>query len=201
MLQNGDPSVMITGGQTGLGQRLQQRFSAENFSRSNGWFIPQDCERLAQTSLAYDVVINNAYDGELGKSWHGFGQVKLLHHIAMAWQAAGKNGHIINIGGVGSEDQGAPFAGWETYNSNKRALKHLSLQWTQAFRSGLVLFRTSLLTVDRLDTARSRSMPTWTGNGMALDDIANMIGLCLHSQPNTCIGEIKAWVALDHKQA
>lgn len=193
--------MMITGGNAGLGQHLKQRFHADDYSRSTGWTIPKDCERLAKISLGYDVVINNAYDGTLGESWHAFGQVEFLHHLAMAWRAADRLGWIINVGGVGSEDQLAPAAGWETYNANKRALKHLSLQWTQAFRSGQVRFRTCLLTLDRLDTLRSRQMPSWTGNGIDLEDVAHMVDLCLAANANTCVGEIKAWVALDHKHA
>jgi hypothetical protein len=27
-----------------------------------------------------------------------------------------------------------------------------------------------------------------------------MVNLCVSSRPNTCIGEISAWVNLDHKQ-
>jgi NAD(P)-dependent dehydrogenase (short-subunit alcohol dehydrogenase family) len=184
---------MITGGNAGLGLALCQRFDGQSYSRSNGYDIGRDSARLAEISLAYDVVINNAYDGVLGQSWHDVGQTRLLHEIAMTWQASKKTGHIINIGGVGSEDGGAPFPGWESYNSNKRALKHMSLQWTQAFRSGQVLFRTSLLTVDRLDKANN-------GDGHDLDNIADMIELCLNVRANTCVGEIKAWVNLDHKQ-
>lgn len=196
--QNG--KIMVTGGTAGLGLRIVEKLGADNFSRANGWTIPKDSKKLAVASLDYNIVINNAYDGVLGDSWHGFGQVELLHDIAMLWKQNSKTGTIINIGGVGGEDISAPFAGWESYNANKRALKHLSLQWTQAFRTGQVGFRTSLLTIDRLDTSRSRSMPSWTGNGMDLDDVLDMIDLCLNSRANTCIGEIKAWVSLDHKQ-
>jgi hypothetical protein len=148
---------------------------------------------VAELSLDYDIVINNAYDGVLGESWHGFGQTRLLHEIAMAWKAANKIGHIINIGGVGAEDTGAPFAGWESYNANKRALKHTSLQWTQAFRNAQVKFRTSLLTIDRLDKND-------IGDGHDLQDIGDMVELCLNVRPNTCVGEIKAWVNLQYKQ-
>jgi NAD(P)-dependent dehydrogenase (short-subunit alcohol dehydrogenase family) len=192
--------MMITGGNAGLGLHIAERYDADSYSRGTGHDIVGDCLELAQISLDYDVFVNNAYDGVPGESWHGFGQTRLLHEVAMAWQAAGKGGHIINIGGVGSEDTSAPFSGWESYNANKRALKHTSLQWTAAFRNGQVKFRTSLLTIDRLDTPKGRSTPQWTGNGVDLDDAVHMIQLCLDAQSNTCVGEIKAWVALDHKQ-
>ena len=192
--------VLVTGGNQGLGLILAQHFGADSVSRSSGHDILADRETIAQLSVNYDVFINNAYDGVPGESWHGFGQTRLLHEIALLWQQNNKTGHIINIGGVGSEDTGAPFAGWESYNANKRALKQMSLQWTQAFRNSQVKFRTSLLTIDRLDTPKGRATPQWTGNGMDLDDVVHMIQLCLDTQGNTCVGEIKAWVALDHKQ-
>lgn len=191
---------MITGGNAGLGLVLCQKFQGVSYSRSNGFDISRDADALARISLDYDVFINNAYDGVLGEPWHEFGQTKLLHSVATTWRDQGKAGHIINIGGVGGEDTAPPFPGWESYNANKKALKHLSQQWTQAFRANQVPFRTSLLTIDRLDTPRGRQTPTWTGNGHDLDDIAAMIAMCVYIQPNTCIGEIQAWVNLDHKQ-
>ena len=181
---------MITGGNTGLGERIKQRYGCDSFSRSNGFDIKDDREKLANISLDYDVVINNAYD-------HTFNQVLVLQDIAILWKQKNKSGSIINIGGVGSEDY-ALWPGWEHYNSTKRALKHQSLQWTQEFKSGNVQFRTSLLTLDRLDTPAGRRTAQWTGNGVDLDDACHMIQLCLDAQPNTCVGEIKAWVCLDY---
>ena len=191
---------MITGGNAGLGLTLCQRFGGDSYSRGNGYDITEDYKKLARLSLDYDVFVNNAYDGILGESWHGFGQTRLLHEVAMLWQKNNKGGYIVNIGGVGSEEISTPFDGWESYNANKRALKHMSLQWTQAFRNAQVKFRTTLLTIDRLDTPRGRTTLQWTGNGIDTGDVADMIRLCTAVQDNTCVGEIKAWVALDHKQ-
>lgn len=188
---------MITGGESGLGAVLTNHYSADSYSRRNGYDIKESAEDLSLISLEYDVFINNAYDGKFGASRHRYGQAQLLAEVAILWRDNKKSGHIINIGGVGSEDTSAPFPGWETYNANKAAVKHQSLQWTQAFRSGQVPFRTSLITVDRLDTPAGRARPTWTGNGVAGEDIVNMIELCLNTQPNTCIGEIVCWVDLD----
>lgn len=191
---------MITGGNRGLGLELCQKFNGDSYSRHNGYDITKDRPALAEKSLNYDVFINNAFDGPFQESWADFGQVKLLYEVAMLWQKNNKSGYIINIGSSGSEDIVAPEPSWETYRVNKAALKHHSQQWTRAFKTNQVLFRTSLITVDRLDTPLSRSRPTWTGNGVALGDVTNMIDLCLSTQANTCIEEIKAWVNLDHKQ-
>lgn len=191
---------MITGGNTGLGLVLRQYFGADSYSRSNGYDITEQRETVADLSLNYDVFINNAYDGEFGVSRAGYGQVQLLTEVAMVWQANHKTGYIINIGGTGALDSGAPFPGWESYNANKAALAHHSRQWSQAFRSGQVLFRTSLITVDRLDTPAGRARPTWTGNGVNTNDVAKQIELCINTNANTCVSEIVSWVNLDHKQ-
>ena len=188
---------MITGGNRGLGLVLATEFNGTSYSRQDGFDITKDRARLAQESLAYDVFINNAFDGPFQESWADFGQVKLLYEVAMLWQQQGKSGWIINIGSVGSEDIVAPEPSWETYRVNKSALKHHSQQWTRAFKQNQVPFRTSLITVDRLDTPLSRSRPTWTGNGHDLRNVVEMVRLCLNVAPNTCVEEIVAWVNLD----
>lgn len=192
---------MITGGNRGLGQALQQAFGGDSFSRADGYDITKDRKILAEKSLEYDVFVNNAFDGPFQESWADFGQVKLLYEVAMHWRQHHKSGSIINIGSVGSQDIVAPEPSWETYRVNKSALKHHSLQWTRAFKQNQVPFRTSLITIDRLDTPLSRSRPTWTGNGHDLTNVIEMVRLCLAVAPNTCVEEIVAWVNLDHKQA
>lgn len=194
-------TFMITGGNRGLGLALKNAFNGDSYSRENGYDITKNRAEIVGRSLAYDVFINNAFDGPFQESWADFGQVKLLYEVAMAWKQHNKNGHIINIGSVGSEDIVAPEPSWETYRVNKSALKHHSRQWTRAFKSDQVPFRTSLITVDRLDTPLSRSRATWTGNGHDLDDVVDMVRLCLSTNANTCVEEIVAWVNLNHKQA
>ena len=191
-------TFLVTGGNQGLGLELVKQFDATSVSRSTGHDILTQRAKIAELSLDYDVFVNNAYDGVFGQSQTLYGQTQLLTEVAMLWQERGKGGHIINIGGVGSEDTSAPFPGWESYNSNKAALKHASLQWTQAFRIGQVNFRTSLITVDRLDTPMGRARPTWTGHGVNVQDIISQLELCINSKSNTCIGEITTWVNLDH---
>ena len=183
---------LITGGNQGLGKYLVDRYNGNSLSRSNGLNISIECNSIAIISLDYDVFVNNAYDG-------AFGQTQVLNAVASLWKRHDQAGTIINIGGVGSEDMSPPFPGWETYNASKRSLKQLSLQWTQAYRLNQVKFRTSLLTVDRLDTPFGRTTPEWTGNGVNLENVAEMIDLCVSVKPNTCIGEIKCWVNLDYQ--
>jgi NAD(P)-dependent dehydrogenase (short-subunit alcohol dehydrogenase family) len=193
-------NMIVTGGNRGLGLALCKNYNAESVSRQNGWDIidPKIRRQLAEKSLQTDVFINNAFDGPFQESWANFSQVYLLWEVASTWLQHNKNGYIINIGSVGSEITVSPIPSWETYRVSKAALKSHSQQWTKAFKDNQVLFRTSLLTLDRLDTPLSQSRDTWTGNGIALDDVINYIDLLLKSQPNTCVEEITAWVNLNH---
>jgi hypothetical protein len=193
---------MITGGNRGLGQALVEHFDGDSFSRSSGYDITKDADRawLANKSLEYDVFINNAFDGPFQESWADFGQLRLLYDVANCWKHNGKAGHIINIGSVGGETIVSPDPAFETYRVVKQALKSHSLQWTRAFKENKIAFRTSLLTLDRLDTELTRSRPTWTGNGHTLKDVCDYVELVVNASANTCVEEITAWVNLDHKQ-
>ena len=194
--------MLVTGGNRGLGLVLCQHFGADSISRSSGFDIANsdDRQKIADMSMEYDVFVNNAFDGPFQEPWSDFGQIKLLWAVADAWKSCNKNGYIVNIGSVGSESVTAPDPSWETYRINKAALKEHSRQWTRAFKENLVPFRTSLLTLDRLDTELSRGRANWTGNGLDLSDIASYIETLLGSKPNTCIEEIISWVNLNHKQ-
>jgi hypothetical protein len=194
--------MMVTGGNRGLGLSICDRYQADSFSRQTGYDItlPDHRQQLAQISLSYDVFVNNAFDGPFQEPWADFGQCRLLWDIANLWRDQDKSGIIINIGSVGSETVVAPHPSWETYRVSKLALKGHSQQWSKAFRDNQVRFRTSLLTLDRLDTPLSRSRTNWTGNAIDLSDVLAYIDLILNAQPHTCIEEIRAWVNLDHKQ-
>lgn len=194
--------MLVTGGNRGLGLALCDHFQADSVSRNAGYDITkkEDRDRIAAMSLVYDVVINNAFDGPFQESWADFGQTKLLWTVADLWHKNQKSGYIINIGSVGSENVVAPDPSWETYRVSKVALKEHSRQWTRAFKDNLVQFRTSLLTLDRLDTELSRGRANWTGNGIELVDVVRYIEMLLDSKSSTCIEEIISWVNLDHKQ-
>lgn len=190
---------MITGGNRGLGQVMSQKFNAYSVSRSTGHDITQHWHNIAEESLDYDVFVNNAFDGPFQESWANWGQVRVLQAVAARWQARGKAGIIINVGSVGTETVVAPEPGFETYRVAKAALKHHSLQWSQAFKQNLVPFRTTLLTLDRLDTPLSRSRATWTGNGLDCDQVADWVRHVATGPTNTCVSEIIAWVNFQHQ--
>jgi hypothetical protein len=188
---------MVTGGNRGLGLAIVNYFDGVNYSRENGYDITKHVDALAEASLAYDVFVNNAFDGPFQESWANFAQVQLLFAVASKWQLHNKFGYIINIGSAGTELLTKPDPNFETYRISKSALKQHSRQWTRAFKENSVCFKTSLLTVDRLDTELSRSRSTWTGNGQSLDDICNYIKTILHTPGNTCIEEIISYVNFD----
>lgn len=181
---------LVTGGNRGLGKAIVDRFEADSISRSDGFDITKDVGDIAKLSLEYDVFINNAFDGPPQEEWANFGQFQVLHAVYTKWKWAEKKGTIINIGSTGERTIVAPEPNFETYRVAKAALKHASLQCSKAFKDNIVPFKTTLLTLDRLDTELSRSRASWTGNGINCEDVCKQIALIMLTDPNTCIDEI-----------
>jgi len=192
-------NILITGGNKGLGLYLATALNAESISRSNGWDITKDVEKIAARSTNYDVFINNAFDGPPQESWANFAQSQVYFAVYDAWKAAGKTGHIFNIGSSGNKTVVAPEPRFETYRVAKAALSHASKQGTQAFKQNQVRFKTTLITLDRLDTELTRSRTSWTGNGINLNDINNFIKYAVTVNSNTVIEEATFYCNLDHK--
>jgi len=191
--------MLVTGGNRGLGKHLVDVFGADSVSRANGFDINLNTHEIADLSLEYDVLVNNAFDGPPQEFWANFGQAQLYFAVYDAWKTAGKTGWIFNIGSTGEKHIVAPEPRFETYRVAKAALSHTSRQGTHAFKQNLVRFRTTLITPDRLDTELSRSRPTWTGNGVALTDISNFIRYATTVSPNTVIEEATFYVNFEHK--
>ena len=191
--------MLVTGGNRGLGKHLVDAFGATSASRTNGFDINQNTQEIATLSLEYDVFVNNAFDGPPQELWADFGQAQLYFAVYDAWRTAGKTGWIFNIGSTGEKHIVAPEPRFETYRVAKAALAHASKQGTQAFKQNLVVFKTTLITPDRLDTELSRSRPTWTGNGIALTDISNFIRYATSVSQNTVVEEATFYVNFEHK--
>ena len=192
--------MLVTGGNRGLGKHLVEVFGGDSVSRSiERLDINHHTQQIADLSLDYDVFVNNAFDGPPQESWANFGQAQIYFAVYDTWKAANKSGWIINIGSSGEKHVVAPEPRFETYRVSKAALSHASKQGTQAFKQNLVPFKTTLITLDRLDTELSRSRPTWTGNGINLDDISNFIHYGTNINSNTCIEEITFYCDLDFK--
>jgi hypothetical protein len=194
-------NMLLTGGNRGLGLHLVETFNAHSKHRGNGYDITNtdDIARIAQESLQYDVFVNNAFDGPPQENWANFAQSQLYFAVYDAWKAARKSGHIFNIGSSGCKSFVAPEPRFETYRVSKAALEHASKQGTQAFKQNLVPFKTTLITLDRLDTELSRSRPTWTNNGIDLTDISNFIQYAVTVNSNTVIEEATFYCNLNFK--
>jgi hypothetical protein len=191
--------MLVTGGNRGLGKHLVETFGADSVSRENGYDITKNIKEIADKSIMYDVFVNNAFDGPPQESWANFAQTNLYMAIYDKWKAVGKVGYIFNIGSVGGKNIVSPEPRFETYRISKAALEHASKQGTQAFKTNLVPFKTTLLTLDRLDTELSRSRPSWTGNGIHLNDVSNFIKFTETMSPNTCVEEITFYCNFDYK--
>jgi hypothetical protein len=190
-------SYLITGGNRGLGLSLVNALDGDSISRKDGFDITKDYEKIAKLSLQYDVFINNAFDGPAHESHGHFGQVKTLLAVYKAWDEAKKDGKIINIGSVAGKTVKAPIPMFETYRVPKAALEFASKQCTAAFKINAVKFKTTLINIDRLDTEKSRSKDTWTGNGHDCEDICNFIKYLETLSTNTVVEEFTAYVNFD----
>ena len=189
----------VTGNNQGLGLELSKHFSADGSSRTTGLDITKDVDKIVEESVHFDVFINNAFDGPPDTDWANYAQTNLLMAVYKRWKELGKTGWIFNIGSVGEKSIVAPNPEFETYRVSKAALSHASKQCTQAFKQGLVLFRTTLITPDRLDTPLTQSRDNWTGNAVSCQDIVKFIEWCINNQPNTVVEEVTLYVGLEYK--
>ncbi len=190
----------ITGNNRGLGLELSKYFNADGSSRSSDRDITKDIDKIVEDSIHYDVFINNAFDGPPDSEWANYAQVNLLQAVYKRWKELNKSGWIFNIGSNGEQTIVAPDPDWETYRVAKAALAHASRQCTQAFKEGLVPFKTTLITPDRLDTELSRSRDNWTGNGIDCKDICKFIDYCVSTNSNTVVADITLLVNYTHKE-
>lgn len=191
--------MLVTGGNRGLGKHLIEEFTGTSIGRTDNIDITRDVNTIASMSLDYDVFVNNAFDGPPHESWANFAQSQVYFAVYDAWKTANKSGWIINIGSIGNKTVVAPEPRFETYRVSKAALEHASRQGTAAFKANVVPFRTTLITLDRLDTELSRSRPNWTGNGVNLKDVSNFIKYAQTLDSNTCIEEITFYCNLDYE--
>jgi NAD(P)-dependent dehydrogenase (short-subunit alcohol dehydrogenase family) len=186
--------MLVTGGNRGLGLDLVTRFQGTSLSRTDGYDITKDIKTIAEQTLNYDIFVNNAFDGPPHEPWANFAQTNLLYEVYQIWKANNKQGWIFNIGSVGEKSIKEPEPMFETYRTSKAALAHASKQCTAAFKNDLVRFKSTLITLDRLDTELSRTRPSWTGNGVSCQDVVNFIEYALSVKGNSCIEEVTIYV-------
>jgi NAD(P)-dependent dehydrogenase (short-subunit alcohol dehydrogenase family) len=191
--------MLVTGGNRGLGSILVEQFDATSISRVDNFDITKDIKAIAEKSLHYDIFVNNAFDGPPHEPWANFAQTNLLFEVYQLWKLNNKHGWIFNIGSVGEKSIKEPEPMFETYRTSKAALAHASKQCTAAFKNDLVKFKTTLITLDRLDTELTRSRPSWTGNGVDCQDVAKFINYATGINSNSCIEELTLYVNFNSK--
>lgn len=191
--------MLVTGGNRGLGLDLVTRFQGTSLSRTDGYDITKDIKTIAEQTLNYDIFVNNAFDGPPHEPWANFAQTNLLYEVYQIWKANNKQGWIFNIGSVGEKSIKEPEPMFETYRTSKAALAHASKQCTAAFKNDLVRFKSTLITLDRLDTELSRARPSWTGNGVNCQDVVNFIEYALSVKGNSCIEEVTIYVNFNNR--
>lgn len=82
--------IAVTGHTSGIGKAVSERYNIVGFSRSNGYDITKDKQRIVQDSKHCDIFINNAQNG--------FHQTELLYDISKEFK-----GKIINIGSISKD--------------------------------------------------------------------------------------------------
>jgi len=108
--------IAITGHTSGLGKELYDLFdNAIGMSRSNGYDIAHDIDKVINESMDCDVFINNAYCG--------YHQIDLLNKLFDKWKDTDKL--IVNIGSCAT-DTIRTFQ--HPYSIHKLSLEHTCKQ-------------------------------------------------------------------------
>jgi NADP-dependent 3-hydroxy acid dehydrogenase YdfG len=179
------PSVLVTGGLSGIGADLCQHFAPHSLgiSRRNGYDIgnPDTQTKIAELSLDYDIFVNHAHNG------HFAGQTELLYRVFETWEAKNKAGYIINTGSFATY---MPQGEFKRYSIIKRALEIANQQCCKKIESGRCSVRMTLLKPGMLDTPESRQKPHWRGGGVTGREIAHMIEFLYNSPFHLLVNEV-----------
>ena len=162
--------LAIVGG-TGIAEMVRQKYSADNFSRSNGYdiSIEQQRHKIVHASLDYDVFINHAYSGDAS-------QFFLLYDLIKIWTKFDKDGHIINTGTILTH-----LTKYDDVNSNqplKTAMDELCKSFKK-YQSDKVRFKTTNLKLGKLGD-----------DGISKNDFYNLIDYILTQPSHIHLGEI-----------
>lgn len=163
--------VAIVGG-TGIAEMVLQKYSADNFSRSNGYDISIEKQRheITHLSLNYDVFINHAYSGDAS-------QFFLLYDLIKIWSKFDKEGHIINTGTILTH-----LTKYDEVNSNqplKTAMDELCKSSFKKYQSNKVNFKTTNLKLGKLGN-----------DGISKNDFFDIINYILSQSAHIHVGEI-----------
>jgi len=129
----------VTGHTSGIGKALYENYlpNAVGFSRSNGFNITKDINKIIDQSKDCDVFINNAQEG--------FFQTELLYELSKTFK-----GKVINIGSM-SKDWITGYKKNYKYAVEKQALNSMN---DQLFWEG---FNTSIINLSYVDTSDEKT--------------------------------------------
>lgn len=174
------PSLLITGGSTGVGKHIVDHFSpnSQSLSRSTGHDIglAEGRRAIIEESLKHDIFINHAHNGHL------VGQTQLLYELFEAWEKHAKPGYIFTTGSFATH---IPPKDYKRYAVIKRSLEIAHQQCCKKIENGLVPFRMTLLTPGMLESEKEKSTQ-WQGHRLQGQEIAPLIEY-LYNTPRTLL--------------
>ncbi|MGZ3726633.1 MAG: hypothetical protein ACXWQQ_12570 [Pseudobdellovibrio sp.] len=177
-------SLLITGGNTGVGLEIFQHFKphSKSLSFSSGHDIrdPEIRKQIAEMSLQYDIFFNHAYC--LDRS-----QALLLDEVYQLWRKNNKAGHIFTTGTYGTYAAGGIDPQYITLKSE---LDELHKEFIQQIKYEKLKFNMTLLRLGMLDTERSRKKPHWPGYGLQGKDIVKLIEFIYGLPKNLLVDDI-----------
>ena len=178
------PSLLITGGNAGIGKSITEYFSpnALSLSRTTGHDIgsAQDRKTIIETSLNYDIFVNHAHNGHLN------GQTALLYEMFEAWEKNRKTGYIFTTGSFATH---IPPKEYKRYAVIKKSLAIAHQQCCKKIENGLTQFRMTLLTPGMLETDRSSSTE-WQGHRLSGAELAPLIEHLYHTPRSILFNEV-----------
>ena len=162
-------SLLITGGNTGVGLEIFQHFQpkSKSISFSTGFDIrlPEIRTQIAEMSLDYDIFFNHAYCLD-------HSQALLFEEVYQLWRKENKSGHIFTTGTYGTYAAGGIDP---QYIALKSELDELHKKFVQQLKYEKLKFNITLLRLGMLDTERSRQKPHWPGHGVRGQDIVKLV--------------------------
>jgi short-subunit dehydrogenase len=176
--------IAITGHSKGIGKALYDNLSqdhvVEGYSRSNGYDIATDIDKIIFNAIDCDVFVNNAYKG--------IQQVDILYKLYNHWKNH-KSKTIVNINSI-SKYPG--LSGNMTgYSAHKAALWHAASQIM--FKDPTRRCRIININPGYVNTSMTNHMPDIEGKSITADECADTIAWAINQPQHIEIGELTVY--------